>query len=99
MMYRIGALNTSREKTPYGIYEKPRRPLTDCILDSKTIELGKYLIARYICSSKIGGTSEDDCPCIDKISGTMIKIFQKEKKVLHICSSFSITVPEWTGLS
>ena len=75
MMYRIGA---SREETPYGIYEKPRRHLTDCILNSKTIQFGKYLVSRYICSSKIGKTSEDDCPYIDKISGQMIKIFHSD---------------------
>ena len=69
LLLRINALSTKIDETPKCIYEKTPRPLTDSILDSKTFQLGRYLVFRYICTSKIGGTNEDDCPNLDSVDG------------------------------
>ena len=51
------------------MYQKKPQPLTECILDSETKEIGNYLIKKYICKTKVGGTDSNDCPDVKEIQG------------------------------
>ena len=69
MILRKKVLTSSKDSIPKNVYQKSPQPLSECILDARTEETGKYLIKRYICKMKLGGTDPSDCPDLKDIQG------------------------------
>ena len=69
MILRKDILSTAKDSVPKNMYQKNPQPLTECILDSETKEIGNYLIKKYICKIKLGGTDSNDCPDVQEIHG------------------------------
>ena len=69
MLLRKDVLCVSKDLIPKNMYQKKPQPLTECILDSETKEVGHYLIKRFICKTKVGGTNSRDCPDVKEIQG------------------------------
>ena len=78
MILRKNVLSTVNDGIPQNMYQKNPQPLSLCILDSETEQIGNYLIKKYICNSKLGGTDSSDCPDIKDIQGPL-ELIQKVK--------------------
>ena len=85
MIIRKNVLSIDIEATPHNVYQKNPQPLSECLLDSETKEVGDFLIKKYICKSKLGGTDTSDCPDVMEIQGPAVL-----KQKVKLCKGTTI---------
>ena len=63
------------------MYQKKPHPLTKCILDSETNEIGRFQMKKYIGKTKVGGIDISYYPDLKEVQGP--KELLKELKQLY----------------
>ena len=97
MMLRANETIMKEESTPKNVYGVCMRSLSDAILDEKTIEIGKYLIIKYVCRSGLLGHSENDIPVLHNHLGPtelMQKVTRGKGVVVKRATCKSLTVDD-----
>lgn len=69
LIIRQEGISTITDKNVYNVYDHARPVINEAILDSKTVEIGEYLIKRFVARNELFGCTRMDEPNISDVSG------------------------------
>ncbi|CAC5387720.1 unnamed protein product [Mytilus coruscus] len=85
-MQRQDGLSIKQDDIPYNVYSNPKSQLPISILDRLTVDVGKYLIQKYLCTSGLFQCSKNDTPSMQDLTGPK-QLLQKKVKSSKVSQS------------